>query len=45
MRSVHVAALMQSMQACSAAVSEKLADRLDEKLEKLDTPEPMEHRD
>jgi hypothetical protein len=33
------------MHACSAPVSEKLVDRLDEKLEKLDVPEPIEHRD
>jgi hypothetical protein len=36
---------MQSMQAWSAAVSEKLADRLDEKLEKLEVPAPIEQRD
>ena len=44
-RSAHDAAVMQSMQACSAALSEKLVDRLDEKLEKLEVPEPIEQRD
>jgi hypothetical protein len=42
---MHVAALMQSMHTWSAPLSEKLVDKLLEKLEKLAVPEPIEHRD
>jgi hypothetical protein len=43
-RLVQVAALMQLIHAASAPVSEKLCDTLDEKLERLAVPEPIEQR-
>ncbi|HEX3762984.1 MAG TPA: hypothetical protein VHW23_30015 [Kofleriaceae bacterium] len=42
---LQVAAAMQSTHTWSAVVSEKLVDRLFEKLDRLEVPEPIEQRD